>query len=121
MQHRIRSAGILLKNDCILLIKVRDFSGEYWIPPGGGLEREDVSTKSCLVREFKEETDLDVEVGELICVREFLETHKQRYNVELFYLITAFEGAPSTAEFTVNAVVQETTRNIRAPIIKITE
>ncbi len=96
MQHRIRSAGILLKNDCILLIKVRDFSGEYWIPPGGGLEREDVSTKGCLVREFKEETDLDVEVGDLICVREFLETHKQRYNVELFYLITAFEGTPST-------------------------
>jgi ADP-ribose pyrophosphatase YjhB (NUDIX family) len=96
MQHRIRSAGILLKDDCILLIKVKDFSGEYWIPPGGGLEKEDSGTKSCLVREFKEETNLDVEVGDLICVREFLETHTQRYNVELFYSIATFEGIPST-------------------------
>ena len=100
MQHRIRSAGILLKNNCILLIKVKDFSGEYWIPPGGGLEREDGSTKGCLIREFKEETNLDVQVGDLICVREFLETHIQRYNIELFYLITAFEGIPSMDSLT---------------------
>lgn len=94
MEHRIRSAGILIQDQSILLVKVRDFSGEYWIPPGGGFEIEDVSTKGCLRREFVEEAGLEVEVGELICVREFLETTAGRYNAEFFYHITSFSGTP---------------------------
>jgi len=94
VEHRIRSAGILIQEQSILLVKVRDFSGEYWIPPGGGFEIEDVSTKGCLRREFVEETGLEVEVGELICVREFLETTAGRYNAEFFYHIPSFSGTP---------------------------
>ncbi|MEF1290887.1 NUDIX domain-containing protein [Vibrio sp. M260118] len=95
MDHRIRAAGVLVKGDMILLVKVRDFSGEYWIPPGGGMEPEDQSSRSCVVREFKEEAGLDVEVGELLCVREFLETQRQCYHAEFFYLVESFSGCPS--------------------------
>ncbi|MDN3609520.1 NUDIX domain-containing protein [Vibrio ostreicida] len=94
MQHRIRAAGILLKGDQILLLNVRDFSGQYWIPPGGGMEDSDQSSKHCVVREFKEEAGLDVEVGELICVREFLETQSNRYHSEFFYLVSRYQGEP---------------------------
>jgi len=94
MEHRIRAAGILIKDGAMLLVKVKDFTGEYWIPPGGGIEPSDQSSKACVVREFKEEAGIDVHVGELICVREFLETHSQRYNAEFFYLIEGFLGTP---------------------------
>ncbi|MCG9787665.1 NUDIX domain-containing protein [Vibrio mediterranei] len=93
MKHRIRAAGIALQNNKILMLRVRDqYSGEYWIPPGGGLEDSDVSSKQALVREFREETGLDVTVGPLLCVREFHETSSDRYHVELFYLVESWRG-----------------------------
>jgi len=94
MEQRIRAAGILIDNDAILLLKVRDFTGEYWIPPGGGMEEGDRSSKDCVVREFKEEAGLDIEAGELICVREFLETHRNRYHSEFFYRVSCYHGEP---------------------------
>ncbi len=95
MKHRIRAAGIAVNDNRILMLRVKDpYSGEYWIPPGGGFEAGDVSTKQSLVREFKEETNLDVDVGELICVREFYETSAERYHVELFYHIRDWQGEP---------------------------
>lgn len=100
MKQRIRAAGILIENGAMLLVKVRDFTGEYWIPPGGGMEPEDRSSKACLIREFKEEAGIDVEVGELICVREFLETHCQRYHAEFFYRITSYQGTPHIENLT---------------------
>lgn len=96
MEHRIRAAGILIEDDAILLVRVKDFTGEYWIPPGGGMEPEDRSSKACLIREFREEAGLEVEVGELICVREFLETHTKRYHAEFFYYIESYQGIPHT-------------------------
>ena len=40
-QHRIRAAGIIIKENALLLLRVKDFSGEYWIPADGGLEEND--------------------------------------------------------------------------------
>lgn len=94
MEHRIRAAGILIEHDQILLLKIRDETGEYWLPPGGGFEEGDGSTKGCLRREFREEAGVDIVVGELICVREFLESTTQRYNAEFFYHVRDFQGAP---------------------------
>ncbi|WP_428772111.1 NUDIX domain-containing protein [Vibrio sp.] len=96
MQHRIRAAGLLVEGDHILMVKVKDFSGEYWIPPGGGLEPDDKSSKACLKREFWEETGLDVDIGRLLAVREFLETSAERYNAEFFYHVTGYRGTPHT-------------------------
>jgi len=94
MEHRIRAAGILIRDGAMLLLRVKDFSGEYWVPPGGGMESGDQSSRACVIREFKEEAGIDVQAEELICVREFLETHTGRYHAEFFYLITSFLGTP---------------------------
>ncbi|HBV77741.1 MULTISPECIES: NUDIX domain-containing protein [Vibrio] len=93
-QHRIRAAGIIIKDNSLLLLRVKDFSGEYWIPPGGGLEENDGHTKACLKRECHEEAGIDVTVGKLVCVREFLETTRNIYHAEFFYHITDFSGKP---------------------------
>ena len=39
MEHRIRAAGILVDQGAVLLLRVNDFTGEYWIPPGGEMGR----------------------------------------------------------------------------------
>ena len=95
MEHRIRAAGILIEDEKILLVRVKDHTGVYWIPPGGGMENEDSTTKDALRREFREETNLRVKVGDLICVREFQEQQPLRYHAEFFYLIDSYEGEPS--------------------------
>ncbi|GAL03807.1 nudix hydrolase family protein [Photobacterium aphoticum] len=100
MKHRIRAAGVLMENHRILLMRVKDASGEYYIPPGGGVEPGDISTKAALVRECLEETGLHVQVGELLAVREFHETPQAmssemtRYHAEFFYHIASYHGIP---------------------------
>ena len=100
MRHRIRAAGVLIDDHRVLLMRVKDASGEYYIPPGGGVEPGDISTKAALVRECLEETGLHVQVGELLAVREFHETtqgmssEKTRYHAEFFYHILSYQGIP---------------------------
>nr|WP_086939598.1 NUDIX domain-containing protein [Thaumasiovibrio occultus] len=97
MQHRIRAAGILVNENKILMLKVHDHTGEYWTLPGGGLEKDDGDTRAALKREFLEETGLTAEVGDFLFVREFFETTKNRYHVELFYRMTDWHGEISLA------------------------
>jgi 8-oxo-dGTP diphosphatase len=54
MQHRIRAAGLLVEDNRVLMLNVEDGTGQYWILPGGGLEKGDNSTKEALRREFLE-------------------------------------------------------------------
>jgi len=92
MKHRIRAAGILVDNEKILLIKHVEGGEAYWVPPGGGLEPEDQSTKQTVRREVYEESGLSVEVGPLIFIREFFEKSRNTYHVEQFYLIDSWVG-----------------------------
>lgn len=59
----VRVYGLLIKDDQILLSRENIYGGEYLKFPGGGLEFGE-GTIDCLRREFKEECDLDIEVGE---------------------------------------------------------
>lgn len=70
---RVRVNGLLVRNDALLMVKI--FSPvtqrHVWIPPGGGVEYGE-SMEDCLAREFKEETGLAVEVGELRHINELI-------------------------------------------------
>ena len=62
---RQRAAGIIIQDGKILLLH-RQKAGEiYYIIPGGGLEAGETPQQAAK-REIKEETDLDVEIDELI-------------------------------------------------------
>jgi 8-oxo-dGTP pyrophosphatase MutT (NUDIX family) len=62
----VRYQGAVIRDRCILLVKQR-FGGGYecWNVPGGGCE-DDETEEQCVVREIKEETNLDVRIERLL-------------------------------------------------------
>jgi len=94
MQHRIRTAAIVINDNKILLVKhVHPETGrEWWVPPGGGIEEIDNSIFDCAKRETFEETNLKIVVSRLLYIREFHDTENQKLNIELFVLADSFEG-----------------------------
>ncbi|MBN3865709.1 NUDIX domain-containing protein [Pseudomonas frederiksbergensis] len=72
---RIIARGVLLRNEKILIIKVKDKGGEWWILPGGGQDFGE-TLQDCLIRECNEELGISVNVGPCIMVREFIGTKK---------------------------------------------
>ena len=71
MVHRVSAKGLLLKDNKVLFIEYSDTRGLYYALPGGGQDKGE-GLKETVMREFKEETDLDVVVGDMIMVREFI-------------------------------------------------
>lgn len=63
---RQRAAGIIIQDGKILLLHRHKSGKVYYIIPGGGIENGETPQQAAK-REIKEETDLDVEIGELIC------------------------------------------------------
>lgn len=89
---RVRVCGLLIQDDDILLAQIHSPITDklVWMPPGGGLTFGE-KMKDCLKREFKEETNLSVEVNELIHVNELL--HKPYHAVECFFEVKKTSGS----------------------------
>ena len=83
----MRAAAIVIKDGKILLIH-RFFNGrEYYVFPGGGVEKAE-TTEEATIREMKEETSLDVKLA-----RKLWEIHNEfDGRMAVFYLITEFNG-----------------------------
>lgn len=88
---RVRVCGICIQEDQILLVHHKSLgkTGSLWAPPGGGQEYGE-SAKESLKREFKEETGLDVSVGNFLFVHEYL--HPPLHGIELFFEVTIIGG-----------------------------
>jgi len=71
MKYNVSARGILEKDNKILFIEYSSPSGKYYSLPGGSHEKGE-SLSSAVVREFKEETLLDVNVKDIVMVREFI-------------------------------------------------
>lgn len=64
MRKPIRSAGIVIKDNKILLIH-RINKLEYYVFPGGGVE-DDETNEDAVVREFFEETSVEIKVQRVL-------------------------------------------------------
>jgi 8-oxo-dGTP diphosphatase len=87
---RVRVCGLLSENEKILLINHAGIrNGDWWAPPGGGIEFGEESGQA-LRREFLEECGLDITVGEFCFACEYL--HPPIHAIELFFQVTAVGG-----------------------------
>lgn len=69
----IRVYGLLITNEKKVVVSDEYIRGNYFTKfPGGGLEFGE-GTRDCLKREFKEEMDLDVEVGNHIYTTDYFQ------------------------------------------------
>jgi len=90
----LRVYGILLNDKKQVLVSDEFIRGSYYTKfPGGGLEFGE-GTRDCLKREFKEEMDLLVEVGDHLYTTDFFQMSAFRPDdqiVSIYYWATALE------------------------------
>jgi len=87
---RVRVCGLCIQDDSLLMVNHQGLvTGGFWAPPGGGqVFGEDA--RECLIREFKEETGLEIRVHDFLFVCEFIS--QPLHSVELFFRVEAIGG-----------------------------
>lgn len=85
----VRVSAIIIKDNKILLIHRKKKGEEYWVFPGGGVEDTETAYQAML-REVKEETNLDV----LECNLAFTAYNEASKKEEPFYLCEVSDGKP---------------------------
>lgn len=92
MQFVVRVYGILKDEKNRILVSDEFIKGKFYTKfPGGGLEFGE-GTKECVVREFKEETGLDVEVTEHLYTTDFYQQSAFNPNhqiISVYYYVKA--------------------------------
>ena len=90
----IRVYGILLGENKKVLVSDELIRGAYYTKfPGGGLELGE-GTRDCLKREFKEEMDLNVKIGDHLYTTDFFQMsafHPEDQIISIYYYAEALE------------------------------
>src|SRR5678809_100244 len=90
----LRVYGILINEQKQVLVSDEYIRGSYYTKfPGGGLELGE-GTKDCLKREFKEEMDLEVEIGAHLYTTDFYQVsafNPEHQIISIYYLVKALE------------------------------
>lgn len=87
---RVRVCGICWRDDKLLMANHRGLlPGQFWAPPGGGVEFNE-SAETCLQREFREETGLEVTLERFLFACEFI--RDPLHAIELFFEVSIAGG-----------------------------
>ena len=90
----LRVYGILKDKNNRVLVSDEFIRGDYFTKfPGGGLEIGE-GTRDCLKREFKEETNLDVTIGNHIYTTDYFQVsafNKEHQIISVYYWVHASE------------------------------
>jgi 8-oxo-dGTP diphosphatase len=90
----LRVYGVLINEKKQVLVSDELIRGNYFTKfPGGGLEFGE-GTRDCLRREFKEELDLDVAIGDHIYTTDYFQMsafNPEHQIISIYYYVTAQE------------------------------
>jgi 8-oxo-dGTP diphosphatase len=90
----VRVYGILLGENKQILVSDEFIRGQYYTKfPGGGLEFGE-GTRDCLRREFKEEMDLEVHIGDHLYTTDFFQMsafNPEHQIISIYYFVRALE------------------------------
>jgi ADP-ribose pyrophosphatase len=84
-------AVIFNKKNEILVAHCLNPENEFHFLPGGGILFHE-KIEDGLIREVKEETELDVKVERLLWVRDYIEGNPVLHGIEIFFLATIIGG-----------------------------
>jgi len=82
-----RVAAVIIKDNKILLMRRFKNGKKYFVFPGGGVE-ENESIEDALIREIKEEFDIDISIERLLFQNE------NQGRQEIYFLVKEFIGIP---------------------------
>jgi 8-oxo-dGTP diphosphatase len=85
------------KNEVLLGLRNSELGKNTWAPPGGKLDKFE-SFEECIVREVKEETDLDINSLVFICVTNDVMEDIDAHYVTLFFSTTEYNGYEKVME-----------------------
>ncbi len=85
---RHRAAAIVIHNDQLLVI-FRKNTQEYFVFPGGGIERSETSEQA-IIREIQEETSLEIRVD-----RQVYELHHDNGDIHYYFLCRYVSSVPA--------------------------
>ncbi len=104
-----RVAGIIIKDKKLLVIHRIKNGKEYYVFPGGGVEKDETNEEA-LLREIKEETSVKVDIDRLIYIHDY-ETSQQFY-----YLCNYITGRPKLASGSVERQRMSNQKNFYQPV-----
>jgi len=84
---RVRVAGVIIEDDKLLLIAHKKDGQVYWLLPGGGVDYGE-SLDEALIREFKEELNIAIDVKEMAFMCDSIDPHGDRHIVNLCFFST---------------------------------
>lgn len=88
---RIRVAGILIKENRLLLIAHKKNNEIYWLLPGGGVDYGE-SLHEALMREFVEELNITVDVDDVVLISDSIDPTGERHVVNICFLCSHLSG-----------------------------
>jgi 8-oxo-dGTP diphosphatase len=108
---RLRTCGLLVKDECLLMVNHYSLSkGDFWAPPGGGVHFRERAQEG-LKREFLEETGLNVTIGDHLFTCEFI--RDPLHAVELFFKVDLVDGVMHTGHDPELAATDQIIQDVR--------
>ena len=88
---RVRVLGVLALENSFLFVNHAGLNAEnvFWHFPGGGIDANE-TIKNALIREFREETGLEIEILNYLGIREYVKA--PLHAVELYFSVKIISG-----------------------------
>jgi 8-oxo-dGTP diphosphatase len=107
MGIRNSAKAVIVQDDMIVAIKKKDKDGYYYILPGGGQEHGE-NLHETLKRECIEEINVEVEIGDLLFIREYIGKNHEH---------SKFDSEVHQTEYMFLCKIKEGSKDIRNGIV----